>query len=151
MAAGPRIPRPEPSVPAPRAPQVGPSSDAGPLLFGRRAPWRGRLSHLEADLSPTASVPASSVAEQLHELPFTPLHAPIVLEAQARSSGRTLSRASLARLQASGFPEILDASKQPAETVAPTDPVKFNPQKEQSDRLQSNEIVLQFLAFSRAL
>lgn len=52
-------------------------------------------------------------------------------------------------LQASGFPEILDANKQPAEAVNPTDPVKFNPQKEASDYLQSNEIVLQFLAFSR--
>ncbi|XP_032250876.1 nephrocystin-4 isoform X5 [Phoca vitulina] len=51
--------------------------------------------------------------------------------------------------EASGFPEILDANKQPAEAVNPTDPVKFNPQKEESDCLQSNEIVLQFLAFSR--
>lgn len=55
----------------------------------------------------------------------------------------------MALLQASGFPEILDANKQPAEAVNPTDPVEFNPQKEESDRLQSNEIVLQFLAFSR--
>lgn len=52
-------------------------------------------------------------------------------------------------LQACGFPEILDANKQPAEAVNPTDPVKFNPQKEESDCLQSNEIVLHFLAFSR--
>lgn len=52
-------------------------------------------------------------------------------------------------LQSSGFPEILDANKQPAEAVNPADPVKFSPQKEESDCLQSNEIVLQFLAFSR--
>lgn len=52
-------------------------------------------------------------------------------------------------LQSSGFPEILDANKQPAEAVNPADGVKFDPQKEESDRLQSNEIVLQFLAFSR--
>ncbi|KAB1267992.1 Nephrocystin-4 [Camelus dromedarius] len=52
-------------------------------------------------------------------------------------------------LQSAGFPEILDANQQPAEAVNPADPVKFNPQKEESDCLQSNEIVLQFLAFSR--
>jgi nephrocystin-4 len=52
-------------------------------------------------------------------------------------------------LQSSGFPEILDANKQPAEAVSPADPVRFSPQKEESDCLQSNEIVLQFLAFSR--
>lgn len=52
-------------------------------------------------------------------------------------------------LQSSGFPEILDANKQPAEAINPTDPVTFNPQKEESDCLQSNEVVLQFLAFSR--
>lgn len=55
----------------------------------------------------------------------------------------------MVRLQSSGFPEILDANKRPVEAVNPTDPVKFNPQKEESDCLQSNEIVLQFLAFSR--
>ena len=65
------------------------------------------------------------------------------------SSGSKLSRASMVLLQASGFPEILDANKQPAETVNPADPVQFNPQKEESDCLQGNEIVLRFLAFSR--
>ncbi|XP_035163397.3 nephrocystin-4 isoform X7 [Callithrix jacchus] len=59
------------------------------------------------------------------------------------------SRASMVLLQSSGFPEILDANEQPAEAVNPSDPVTFNPQKEESDCLQSNEIVLQFLAFSR--
>ncbi|KAG8505552.1 Nephrocystin-4, partial [Galemys pyrenaicus] len=113
------------------------------------APVARGLSHLEADLSPAASVPGSAGAEQLHKLPFPPLHAPFVL-GEARSPGRTLSRASLARLQASGFPEILDANKRPAEAASPADPVRFSPQKERSDRLQGNEIVLQFLAFSRA-
>lgn len=55
----------------------------------------------------------------------------------------------MALLQSSGFPEILDAEKRPVEAVDPTDPVHFSPQKEEADRLQSNEIVLQFLAFSR--
>uniref|UniRef100_A0A452SHK5 Nephrocystin 4 n=1 Tax=Ursus americanus TaxID=9643 RepID=A0A452SHK5_URSAM len=112
-------------------------------------PLEGRISHLEAQLSQTSLVLGASVAEQLRELPFTPVHTPIVVGAQARSSGSKLSRASMVLLQASGFPEILDANKQPAEAVNPADPVKFNPQKEASDYLQSNEIVLQFLAFSR--
>lgn len=55
----------------------------------------------------------------------------------------------MALLQSSGFPEILDARQQPVEAVNPTDPVRFNPQKEESDCLGGNEIVLQFLAFSR--
>ncbi|XP_077007618.1 nephrocystin-4 isoform X2 [Tamandua tetradactyla] len=112
-------------------------------------PLQGRISHLEADLSQAASVPETSVTEQLQELPFTPLHAPIVMGAQIRSSGSKLSRAALVLLQSSGFPEILDANTQPAEAVDPTGPVTLNLQKEEADCLQGNEIVLQFLAFSR--
>lgn len=112
-------------------------------------PLEGGISHLEADLSQTCLVPETSIAEQLQELPFTPLHAPIVAGTQTRSSAGQPSRASMVLLQSSGFPEILDANKQPAEAINPTDPVTFNPQKEESDCLQSNEMVLQFLAFSR--
>lgn len=65
------------------------------------------------------------------------------------SSRSQLSRAAMALLQSSGFPEILDARQQPVEAVNPVDPVRFNPQKEESDCLRGNEIVLQFLAFSR--
>nr|XP_045005967.1 nephrocystin-4 isoform X3 [Jaculus jaculus] len=110
----------------------------------------GRVSHLEADLSQTSLVLGSTAGEHLQELPFTPLHAPIVMGAQTKSSGSQLSRAEMAVLQSSGFPEILDGNQQPAEAINPTDPVRFNPQKEESDCLQGNEIVLQFLAFSRA-
>ncbi|XP_060057306.1 nephrocystin-4 isoform X2 [Erinaceus europaeus] len=123
--------------------------DCEPSLAQEELPLEGRISHLEADLSQTPSVLGPSVAELLQELPFTPLHAPIIMGAQTRGSGKKPSRASMVLLQASGFPEILDANKQPVEAVSPTDPVKFNPQKEESDGLQSNEIVLQFLAFSR--
>uniref|UniRef100_G1PL72 Nephrocystin 4 n=1 Tax=Myotis lucifugus TaxID=59463 RepID=G1PL72_MYOLU len=112
-------------------------------------PLEGGIAHLEADLSPTPVVPGTCVAEQLQELPFTPVHAPIVVGAQARSSGGRLSRACMALLQAAGFPEILDASQQPVEAVSPADPVKFSLQREEADRLRGNEVVLQFLAFSR--
>ncbi|GAB1289304.1 Nephrocystin-4 [Apodemus speciosus] len=72
------------------------------------------------------------------------------LQASTRSSRSQLSRAAMVLLQSSGFPEILDANQQPVEAVSPADPVRFSPQREESDCLRGNEIVLQFLAFSRA-
>lgn len=142
-----------PPSPAPRHHSAKPSSQPPgspvPSLVPGEFPLEGRISHLEADLSQTALALGTSAADHLQELPFTPVHAPIIAGTQTRSSGGKLSRASLALLQSAGFPEILDANKQPAEAVSPTDPVKFNPQKEESDCLQGNEIVLQFLAFSR--
>lgn len=47
-------------------------------------PLEGGIAHLEADLSPTPVIPGTCVAEQLQELPFAPVHAPIVVGAQAR-------------------------------------------------------------------
>ncbi|KAM7100295.1 nephrocystin-4 isoform 4-T6 [Molossus nigricans] len=126
----------QPAGSEPSRAQVGPPLEAG-------------IAHLEADLSRTSSVPGACVAGQLQELPFTPVHAPIVVGTQTRSSSRELSRACLALLQSSGIPGILDASQQPVEAVSPADPVQFSPQKEEADCLQSSEIVLQFLAFSR--
>ncbi|XP_025768341.1 LOW QUALITY PROTEIN: nephrocystin-4 [Puma concolor] len=131
-----------PGRPQPAGSEPSPAQEQG-------LPLEGRICHLEAELSQASLVLGASVAEHLQELPFTPVHVPIVAGIQARSSGSKLSRASMVLLQASGFPEILDANKQPAETVNPADPVQFNPQKEESDCLQGNEIVLQFLAFSR--
>ncbi|XP_045856473.1 nephrocystin-4 isoform X1 [Meles meles] len=131
-------------------PSSRPPDSSEPPLAQEELPLEGRISHLEAQLSQASSVLGASVAEQLRELPFTPVHAPIVVGAQARSSGSRLSRASMVLLQAAGFPEILDANKQPAEAVDPADPVKFKPEKEDADCLQGNEIVLQFLALSRA-
>uniref|UniRef100_A0A8C6BTU8 Nephrocystin 4 n=2 Tax=Monodon monoceros TaxID=40151 RepID=A0A8C6BTU8_MONMO len=145
LAASPQSPAQRCSAEASSKPPGSPTLSLAPGEF----PLEGRISHLEADLSQTALVPGTSTAEQLQELPFTPVHAPIIVGARTRSSGGKPSRASLALLRSAGFPEILDANKQPAEAVDPTDPVKFNPQKEESDCLQSNEIVLQFLAFSR--
>ncbi|KAF6110355.1 nephrocystin 4 [Phyllostomus discolor] len=145
LAASPRSPTPRcparPSSQRPDSPEPSPAQAEIPL--------EGGISHLEADLSQTPPAPGPCVAEQLQELPFAPVHAPIVVGAQTRSSGRKLSRAALALLQASGFPEVLDARGQPVEAVDPAEPVNFDPQKEESDPLQSNEIVLQFLAFSR--
>nr|XP_039329678.1 nephrocystin-4 isoform X7 [Saimiri boliviensis boliviensis] len=120
-----------------------------PRPLPQEFPLEGGVSHLEANLGQPSLLLETSIAEQLQELPFTPLHAPIVVGTETRSSAGQPSRASMVLLQSSGFPEILDANKQPAEVVNPAHPVTFNPQKEESDCLQSNEIVLQFLAFSR--
>ncbi|XP_047377869.1 nephrocystin-4 isoform X3 [Sciurus carolinensis] len=139
-----------PQSPAPcRSARATPRSPEDSQPQAQEFPLEGRISHLEADLSQTPLVLERPVAEHLQELPFTPLHAPIVVGAQPRSLGSQLSRATMVLLQSSGFPEILDASKRPAEAVSPADPVHFSPQKEDADCLQSNEIVLQFLAFSR--
>lgn len=65
------------------------------------------------------------------------------------SPSTVLTRASLARLRTSGFPEILDCNQEPAQPVDPADPVNINLQLEEADPLQSNEIIVQFLAFTR--
>ncbi|XP_074916470.1 nephrocystin-4 isoform X6 [Chelonoidis abingdonii] len=110
----------------------------------------GGITHLEADLSPGSLILDSSASDQLQELPFTPVHAPIVaMGTQTGSSSSILTRGSLSRLHAAGFPEILDCNKEPAEVVDPTDPVNFNPQREEADFLQRNEIIFQFRAFTR--
>lgn len=165
MALSRAVALPGPSAPAPQGLTATQDSPRGPgLSLSQLAasppspaqrhsamedfPLEGRISHLEANLSRTPAVLEASVAEHLQELPFTPLHAPIVAGTQSRSSGGQLSRATMAVLQSSGFPEILDACNQPVEAVSPAQPVQFNPQKEESDHLQSNEVVLHFLAFS---
>ncbi|XP_031235501.1 nephrocystin-4 isoform X4 [Mastomys coucha] len=136
------------SKPPPQPPDSSQSPE-GPQLQAESV-LESRISHLEADLSQPPSLQGAPAMEHLQELPFTPLHAPIVVGAQTRSSRSQLSRAAMVLLQSSGFPEILDARQQPVEAVNPIDPVRFNPQKEESDCLRGNEIVLQFLAFSRA-
>uniref|UniRef100_A0A803TW21 Nephrocystin 4 n=1 Tax=Anolis carolinensis TaxID=28377 RepID=A0A803TW21_ANOCA len=109
------------------------------------------ITHLESDLSRSSLVAqeASSV-DHLQEMPFTPVQVPIIaLGMPSRSSSTVLTRAALARLRASGFPQLLDCNKEPVQIAEPTDPVMYDPQTEEADLLQSNEIVLQFLAFTR--
>uniref|UniRef100_A0A8C6UFG7 Nephrocystin 4 n=1 Tax=Neogobius melanostomus TaxID=47308 RepID=A0A8C6UFG7_9GOBI len=59
------------------------------------------------------------------------------------------SRRSLARLRSAGFPDVLDCTGQPAEELDPSQPVTFDPQREENDPLQGNHLLLQFLAFTR--
>ncbi|XP_078617317.1 nephrocystin-4-like isoform X2 [Branchiostoma floridae x Branchiostoma japonicum] len=88
---------------------------------------------------------------ELTELPYTPVHAPIMLSARGTQSGQGLSRAAYARLYTAGFPPIVDRHGQSPEVVDPSDHVTVNLAQEQADPLQSNEIIFQFLAFSRIL
>ncbi|XP_061868818.1 nephrocystin-4 isoform X2 [Colius striatus] len=114
-----------------------------------RVPAQGAgITHLEAALGSPDAEP--SAGEQLRALPFAPLQVPVAaVGLQAGSSPTLPSRASLARLHAAGFPEILDCNQEPVEVSEPGDPVSFSLQLEEADPLQGNEVVLQFLGFDR--
>ncbi|XP_059685860.1 nephrocystin-4 [Gavia stellata] len=113
-----------------------------------RGPGEAGITHLEADLGSLDPEPCAG--DQLRALPFAPLQVPIAaMGLQAGSSRTPLSRASLARLHAAGFPEILDHNQEPVEISELADPASFSPQLEEADPLQGNEIILQFLAFGR--
>ncbi|XP_040922087.1 nephrocystin-4 [Toxotes jaculatrix] len=110
------------------------------------------IAHLEMDLQREGGVSPSAPNEgdQLQELPFTPVHAPVItLGMNVPSSSSVSSRSSLAHLYSAGFPEIVDCSGQVAEVLDPTEPVTFDPQREEADLLQGNLLVFQFLAFTR--
>nr|XP_013806116.1 PREDICTED: nephrocystin-4 [Apteryx mantelli mantelli] len=98
----------------------------------------------------SASSPRMMVSSQGPGLSLSQLSAPAQRRGRRRAGARAVhTRASLARLHASGFPEILDCNEEPVEIMDPAEPVHFSPQLEEADVLQSNEIILQFLAFSR--
>ncbi|NWU59803.1 NPHP4 protein, partial [Dromas ardeola] len=109
----------------------------------------GGITHLEAALGLPDPEPCAD-GDQLRALPFAPLQVPIAaVGLQAGSSHTQLSRASLARLHAAGFPQILDHNQEPVEISEPADPASFSLRLEEADPLQGNEIILQFLAFGR--
>uniref|UniRef100_A0A8C9EYL3 Nephrocystin 4 n=1 Tax=Pavo cristatus TaxID=9049 RepID=A0A8C9EYL3_PAVCR len=107
------------------------------------------ITHLEADLWSDSPHVDGSSSEHLWVLPFVPTQPPVTAVGLPAGSA-ALTRASLALLHSSGFPEILDGNKEPVEVTEPLDPAHFSPRLEELDALQSNEIILQFLAFSRA-
>ncbi|NXM43828.1 NPHP4 protein, partial [Gymnorhina tibicen] len=121
---------------------------ASPRGTGQTLQQEGGITHLEADLGTPDTEPCAS--DQLRALPFTPLQLPMAaVGLQACSSHVSLSRASLARLHAAGFPDILDRNQEPVEISEPVELGSFNLRLEEADPLQGNEIVLQFLAFGR--
>ncbi|XP_051642510.1 nephrocystin-4 isoform X2 [Manacus candei] len=149
-------PTPSLRVPAPRrvsASPRGPGLSVSQLMASPRGKDQtplqdGGITHLEADLGSPDTEPGAS--DQLRALPFTPLQVPMAaVGLQAGSSCVSLSRASLARLHAAGFPDILDRNQEPVEISEPVELGSFNPRLEEADPLQGNEIILQFLAFGR--
>jgi len=64
-------------------------------------------------------------------------------------SGPGLTRASYASLHAAGFPPILDHKGSPAEMIDPSNVVKVDLSIEERGRLKVNDIILQFMAFTR--
>ncbi|XP_071431963.1 nephrocystin-4 isoform X2 [Pithys albifrons albifrons] len=144
-----RVPVPRRVPASPRGPGLSVSQlVASPRGRGQTPPQDGGITHLEADLGSPNTEPCAD--DQLQALPFTPLQVPIAaVGLQAGSSCVSLSRASLARLHAAGFPEILDRNQEPVEISEPVELGSFNPRLEEADPLQGNEIILQFLAFGR--
>ncbi|XP_030641101.1 nephrocystin-4 [Chanos chanos] len=117
-------------------------------------PAANSIAHLEVSVresqGPGTDAGSSLEESELHELPFTPVHAPVIaLGTQVAGSTSVSSRGSLAHLFSARFPEILDCNNQVAEVLDPTEPVNFNPQREEADPLQSNTLIFQFLAFTR--
>nr|XP_015822952.2 nephrocystin-4 isoform X2 [Nothobranchius furzeri] len=110
------------------------------------------ITHLEMDLQRVGDEPLSGQEEgdQLRELPFTPVHAPVITPGMSvPSSCSVSSRSSLAHLFSAGFPEIADSSGRVADVLDPTAPLSFDSQQEEADLLQGNLLVFQFLAFTR--
>ncbi|XP_028309710.1 nephrocystin-4 isoform X2 [Gouania willdenowi] len=108
------------------------------------------IAHLEMDLQREKEDLIQDEGEQLQELPFTPVHAPVItLGMNVPRSGSVSSRSSLAHLFSAGFPDIVDSGGQVAEVLDPIEPLPFDPQREEADPLQGNLLVFQFLAFTR--
>ncbi|TKS77236.1 Nephrocystin-4 [Collichthys lucidus] len=125
-----------------------PDSPQGPGACSRVS----NIAHLEMDLQREGGVSPSALDEgdPLQELPFTPVHAPVItLGMNVPSSCSVSSRSSLAHLYSAGFPDIVDSSGQVAEVLDSTEPVPFDPQREETDLLHGNLLVFQFLAFTR--
>lgn len=62
-----------------------------------------------------------------------------------------MSRAAYAKLQSANFPSILDRNDRIAEVIDINSHLQFDLQKEESDILACNQIIFQFLAFSRTI
>ncbi|XP_065102916.1 nephrocystin-4 isoform X2 [Paramisgurnus dabryanus] len=112
-------------------------------------PGAGSIAHLELSVQEREGERSEEEGE-IQELTFNPVHAPVItLGTHAAGSSRSTSRRSLAQLFSSGFPQILDQQNQVAEVLDPSEPVNFDPQREEADPLQANTLILQFLAFTR--
>ena len=60
-----------------------------------------------------------------------------------------MSRAAYAKLQSANFPPILDRFGNMAEVFDGNSYLQFDMQKEEADMLTCNQVIIQFLAYSR--
>ncbi|XP_064643236.1 nephrocystin-4-like isoform X3 [Lineus longissimus] len=118
-------------------PYTGMMYPPGPM--GYPMPMMGSMGYQEP----------GSARLDLQELPYQPTHSPILALSPHIHAGQGLSRAAYARLYSVGFPTILDRGGEPPDVVDPSDHVTYRPEKEEYDQLQSNEVTLQFLAYSK--
>eukprot|EP00058_Branchiostoma_floridae_P028330 XP_002613821.1 hypothetical protein BRAFLDRAFT_119906 [Branchiostoma floridae] len=124
-----------------------PSSAKGSPRTEHRLP--AYSTPLPGSLPPPLSYPTISLPYPLQPN-TTPPHM-LGDTAMETSDMQGLSRAAYARLYTAGFPPIVDRHGQSPEVVDPSDHVTVNLVQEQADPLRSNEIIFQFLAFSRIL
>ncbi|GFO41876.1 nephrocystin-4, partial [Plakobranchus ocellatus] len=80
-------------------------------------------------------VQETAASSELKDLPYTPVHALVLAQGPGTKGGRGLSRAAYARLYSAGFSPLRDRNGEPPE--------------EQVDPLQANEVIFQFLAYSK--
>lgn len=97
--------------------------------------------------TPRSTVPSGP---EMKELPYQPLHAPIMALPPQPSRQQGLSRAAYAKLYSTDFPAILDANGEPPEVIDVQKAWEVDLNREIQDPLQCNEIVFQFLAFDRS-
>ncbi|KAL4221030.1 Nephrocystin-4 [Mactra antiquata] len=98
---------------------------------------------------PTYGMPPGPLQE-MQELKYTPSYQPILTAAPQPRKGSGLSRAAYAKLYSVGFPPVLDRNGEPPEVIDPnTHVVSVDIQRELNDPLQCNEVIFQFLAFSK--
>lgn len=121
------------------------SDSSGPQHGTGEALQRGSIIYMDSN-----AVLNAQTLEQLHELPFTSMQAPIMaMGTEVGGTTTVTSRASLAQMQAFGFPEIRDDKNELAVVIDSEKLPSMNLRMEEEDHLQCNEIILQFLAYSR--
>ena len=109
------------------------------------------MSQLMAKASESQKLALFQGSIELYPIHNPAFHQPILALSPGQIGGRTMSRAAYAKLQSSNFPMILDRFGKPAHVLDAVSFVNFDLQKEESDMLAQNQIIFQFLAFSRTL
>ncbi|XP_072100875.1 nephrocystin-4 isoform X3 [Mobula birostris] len=120
------------------------SESSGPQQGSGEALQRGSIIYMDSNAGPS-----SPLVEQLRELSITSTQPPIMAMGTEIGGTTVTSRAALAQMHAFGFPEIRADNNELAVVIDSDNLPGINLQMEEADHLQCNEIILQFLAFSR--